>query len=93
MVVGTPDLTARRVIEQARRAEALGAAAVVVTAPLYALNDAAEIAEHFRMIARAVEVPLIAYDVPVRVHSKLGVDHARPAGPRGRHRRGQGLLR
>lgn len=74
VVVGTPDFTARRVIEQGRRAADLGAAAVVVTAPLYALNDAAEVAEHFRMVARGVRVPVIAYDVPVRVHAKLGAD-------------------
>lgn len=74
VVVGTPDFTARRVIEQGRRAADLGAAAVVVTAPLYALNDAAEVAEHFRIVARGVRVPVIAYDVPVRVHAKLGAD-------------------
>lgn len=72
VVVGTPDFTARRVAEHGVRAAALGADAVVVTAPLYALNDAAEVAEHFRIIARGVPVPVIAYDVPVRVHSKLG---------------------
>ncbi len=74
VVVGTADLTAPRVIEQARRAEAAGAAGVVVTAPLYALNDAAEVGRHFRMIAGAVGVPVLAYDVPVRVHAKLGLD-------------------
>lgn len=74
VVVGTPDLTARRIVGSARRAEELGADAVVVTAPLYALNDAAEVAEHFRIVARGVRVPVIAYDVPVRVHTKLGVD-------------------
>lgn len=74
VVAGVPDFTARRVAEHARRAEALGAAGVVVTAPLYALNNEAEIAEHFRMIAAAVDVPVIAYDVPVRVKTKLGLD-------------------
>ena len=74
VVVGTADLTAPRVIEQARRAEASGAAGVVVTAPLYALNDAAEVGRHFRMVAGAVGVPVLAYDVPVRVHTKLGLD-------------------
>ena len=74
VVVGTPDMSAARVIEQAKRAEELGASAVVVTAPVYSLNDAAEIAEHFRMVAAAVSIPVIAYDVPVRVHAKLPVD-------------------
>jgi 4-hydroxy-tetrahydrodipicolinate synthase len=74
VVVGTADLTAPRVVEQGRRAAAAGASAVVVTAPLYALNDAAEVGRHFRMIAEGVGLPVLAYDVPVRVHSKLGVD-------------------
>lgn len=74
VVVGTPDLTAHRIVEQAKRAEALGASAVVVTAPLYALNNAAEIANHFRIVARSIAIPLIAYDVPVRGPAKLGRD-------------------
>ena len=59
--------------EQAVRAVANGADGVVVTAPLYAINDQAEINRHFRMIASSVDVPVFAYDVPVRVHSKLGL--------------------
>lgn len=74
VMVGTPDLTARRVAEAARRAESLGADAIVATAPFYALNSPAEIAEHFRIIARAVSIGVIAYDVPVRVHCKLGAE-------------------
>ena len=74
VLVGTADLTAPRVLDQARRAQALGASAVVVTAPLYALNNAAEIADHFRIVAAGVDVPVIAYDVPVRGPAKLGRD-------------------
>lgn len=74
VVVGTADLTARRILAHARRAQAQGAAAIVVTAPLYALNNAAEIADHFRIIAAGVDIPLIAYDVPVRGPAKLGRD-------------------
>ncbi len=73
VVVGTADLTAPRVIEQGLRAVAAGASSIVVTAPLYALNDSAEVGRHFRLVAAAVDVPVLAYDVPVRVHSKLGL--------------------
>ena len=73
VVVGTADLTAPRVIEQGRAAVAAGASGIVVTAPLYALNDSPEIGRHFRMIAAAVDCPVLAYDVPVRVHAKLGL--------------------
>lgn len=72
--VGAPDFTARRVAEVARHAQDLGADAVVVSAPVYALNNAAETEQHLRMIAEAVDVPVFAYDVPVRVHSKLGLE-------------------
>ncbi len=72
--VGTPDFTARRMAGHARRAQELGADAVVVTAPLYALNDQAEIDRHLRMVSDAVDIPVFAYDVPVRVHTKLGLN-------------------
>ena len=75
VLTGAIDTTANRVIEQARRAQALGVDAVVATCPFYAINDAVEIADHFRAIAAAIDVPLFAYDVPVRLNGvKLGCD-------------------
>ena len=75
VLAGAIDTTAHRVIEQARRAVSLGAQAIVATCPFYALNDADEIKEHFRAIAKAVDVPVFAYDVPVRLGgAKLGCD-------------------
>ncbi|MDO5676141.1 MAG: dihydrodipicolinate synthase family protein [Propionibacteriaceae bacterium] len=74
VLVGTPELTAPRMVEEAQRAVAAGADAIVVTSPLYALNDMAEIEEHFRMVAAGVSVPVYAYNVPVRVHNYLAVD-------------------
>lgn len=70
VLAGAIDTTAHRVIEQAKRAEALGADAVVAACPFYAINDMNEIADHFRAIAAAVKVPLFAYDVPVRLNGK-----------------------
>ncbi len=67
ILVGCMEQTAPRVIQQAHRAIAAGAAGIVVTAPFYALNSALEIAEHFRMVSAAVDVPVFAYDVPVRL--------------------------
>ena len=74
IIAGAIELTAPRIIETARRLVAAGAQAIVTTAPLYTLNSPAEVADHFRAIAAAIDVPLWAYDVPVRVHSKLGID-------------------
>ncbi|WP_194949507.1 dihydrodipicolinate synthase family protein [Actinomyces trachealis] len=70
VLVGVIETTSARVIEQAKRAEALGADAIVATCPFYAINDMAEIEDHFRAIAAATSLPLFAYDVPVRLNGK-----------------------
>ncbi len=74
IIAGAIELTAQRVIECARPLVAAGADAIVTTAPLYAINSPAEMADHFRTIAGALSVPLWAYDVPVRVHAKVPLD-------------------
>ncbi|GAB2482811.1 dihydrodipicolinate synthase family protein [Promicromonospora xylanilytica] len=71
---GAIDLTTARVIEQARALVEAGVDAVVATPPVYAINDTAEIERHLRAVAAAVDVPLFAYDIPVRVRTKLPVD-------------------
>ncbi|MGL3150059.1 dihydrodipicolinate synthase family protein [Microbacterium sp. A82] len=74
VIAGAIELTAARTAELAQKLVAAGADAIVTTAPLYTLNSQAEIAEHFRTVAAAIGVPLWAYDVPVRVHSKLSLE-------------------
>ncbi|MBM7817968.1 4-hydroxy-tetrahydrodipicolinate synthase [Cellulosimicrobium cellulans] len=74
VLAGAIDLTTARVVEQARALVAGGVDAVVVTAPVYALNDLDEIERHLRAVAAAVDVPLFAYDIPVRVRTKLPAD-------------------
>jgi len=69
--VGTIDPTTERVINHTKIAKAAGADAVVVTAPFYTRTSQPEIADHFRYIKDAVDIPLIAYDIPVCVHVKL----------------------
>lgn len=71
VLLGVNDMTTNRVIAVAEQAREAGADAIVATAPFYAITDAAETATHFRSIHAAVDLPLFAYDVPVRVHSKL----------------------
>lgn len=71
VLVGVNDMTTNRVIAVAEQAREAGADSIVATAPFYAITDAAETATHFRSIHAAVDLPLFAYDVPVRVHSKL----------------------
>ena len=71
MFAGVIDMTTARVVEQARAAHKLGADGLVATAPFYAPTHPAEIAVHFRTIRGTVDLPLLAYDIPRAVHTKL----------------------
>ncbi|MGW2591557.1 dihydrodipicolinate synthase family protein [Streptomyces sp. NPDC001515] len=71
VLAGVIDTTTPRVVEHARTAAALGADALVATAPFYTRTHAREIAGHFRRLRAEVDLPLFAYDIPVAVHSKL----------------------
>lgn len=68
---GVVDPTTDRVIGHAKAAKAVGVDALVVTAPFYTRTSQPEIADHFRYIREAVDLPLVAYDIPVCVHVKL----------------------
>ncbi|MFB6940916.1 MULTISPECIES: dihydrodipicolinate synthase family protein [unclassified Streptomyces] len=71
VLAGVIDTTTARVVEHARSAAELGADALVATAPFYTRTHGKEIAQHFRRLHAAVDLPLFAYDIPVAVHSKL----------------------
>ncbi|MGY1580411.1 dihydrodipicolinate synthase family protein [Streptomyces sp. MN13] len=71
VLAGAIDMTTPRVLERVAAVAAAGADAVVVTAPFYARTHPAEIARHFRLVAGASPVPVLAYDIPSAVHSKL----------------------
>ncbi|GAA1889544.1 dihydrodipicolinate synthase family protein [Streptomyces durmitorensis] len=71
VLAGVIDTTTARVVEHARAAAALGAQALVATAPFYTRTHEKEIAAHFRRLRASVDLPLFAYDIPVAVHSKL----------------------
>ncbi|MFI0741105.1 dihydrodipicolinate synthase family protein [Streptomyces sp. NPDC021100] len=71
VLAGVIDTTTPRVRERAREAAALGADALVATAPFYTDTRPAETADHFRRVHAETGLPLIAYDIPSRVHTKL----------------------
>lgn len=71
VLVGIIDTQTERVLEHGRRALALGADALVATAPFYALGGPADVEEHFRILHQELDAPLFAYDIPVCVHAKL----------------------
>ena len=71
VLVGIIDTETERVLEHGRRALALGADALVATAPFYALGGPADVEEHFRILHQELDAPLFAYEIPVCVHTKL----------------------
>lgn len=69
---GVNDMSTNRVVDQIRLAESAGVDAIVATVPFYVRPSFDEIESHFRTLAASTELPIFAYDVPVRVHVKLG---------------------
>ncbi|MER6538132.1 dihydrodipicolinate synthase family protein [Streptomyces sp900105755] len=74
VLAGVIDMTTPRVLDHVASVTAAGADAVVVTAPFYTRTHPAEIARHFRLVAERSPVPVVAYDIPVAVHTKLPAD-------------------
>jgi 4-hydroxy-tetrahydrodipicolinate synthase len=72
VLAGVIDMTTSRVVDHALRAKERGVDAIVVTAPFYArANHPAEVKLHFRTVRHRVGLPLVAYDIPIAVHTKL----------------------
>lgn len=71
VLAGAIEPTTKRAAQRADTAVRKGAAAVVATAPFYTRTHPTEIDRHFRLLAGACDVPVLAYDIPVCVHSKL----------------------
>jgi 4-hydroxy-tetrahydrodipicolinate synthase len=71
VLAGVLDPATDRVIANARDAASIGVDAVVVTVPFYTISSPAEDIDHFRTVAKACPVPVVAYDIPICVHVKL----------------------
>ena len=71
VVAGAVDTGTARVIDHARAAAKRGAAAVVSTGPFYVASHPAEVVRHFELISGAVDVPVIAYDIPSATNTRL----------------------
>ncbi len=68
---GIVDTTTSRSLEHGRRAQSLGVDGLVLTAPFYVRVNQVEILEHFRQVGAAIDLPLIAYDIPGAVGIKI----------------------
>lgn len=71
VVAGAIDTGTARVIDHAQAAAKLGAAAVVSTGPFYVAPHPDEVVRHFQLLHDAVDVPVVAYDIPSATHTTL----------------------
>jgi 4-hydroxy-tetrahydrodipicolinate synthase len=65
------DTGTNRVIDHARAAASRGATAVVSTGPFYVAPHPDEVIRHFQLLSHAVDIPVIAYDIPGATHTSL----------------------
>jgi 4-hydroxy-tetrahydrodipicolinate synthase len=71
VLAGAIEMSADRAIEEALAVAEAGPDCIVVTPPFYGDANDDEVVEHFRRIASAVDVPLMAYDIPFKTFRKL----------------------
>jgi len=71
VLAGAIDFTTNRVIDRAKRHETLGIDGHVSLPPFYIKPSPAEIVRHFSRIAEAVSLPVMAYDLPGAVQTKI----------------------
>lgn len=66
LIVGTGSNSTKEACRRSKQAEMLGADAVLVVTPYYNRSNSRGIVEHYREVAQAVNIPVIAYNVPSR---------------------------
>lgn len=74
VVANISDAATRLAIEHGRDAAAAGADAAALLPPYYYLNEQDELLDHFRRVREAVDLPLLAYNIPQNVKAKFGVE-------------------
>jgi 4-hydroxy-tetrahydrodipicolinate synthase len=75
VLVGVLETGTERVIEEIGRLAVPGVAAYVVTTPYYYGGFAAgDLIEHFRRVAKASDVPILAYSIPQNTHVAMKAD-------------------
>ncbi len=70
--VGTNDT--RHSVELAQQAEKVGVDALLLVTPYYNKPSQRGILQHFRLVADATDVPIMAYDVPGRTGTKIALE-------------------
>ena len=68
---GSGCITTADTIRMSRRAQALGADALSIITPSFALASQKELYDHYVAVAKAVDIPIILYNIPPRTGNKL----------------------
>lgn len=80
LVVGTGAIRTEDSIEYAKVAKAIGADAILVTSPPYALPNDRENAVHALAIDRAADLPIMLYNYPARMGVSMGPEYLARVG-------------
>ena len=74
IILGTGSNSTAKTVEATKKASELGANAALVVVPYYNKPPQRGLAEHFKVVAKESEVPVILYNVPGRTITGMTVD-------------------
>ncbi len=77
IIAGTGSNNTHHAIELSKKAEALGVDGLLVVTPYYNKSTTSGLVKHYRQIANAVTIPVIAYNVPSRTGVNITCDVCR----------------
>jgi 4-hydroxy-tetrahydrodipicolinate synthase len=80
LIVGTGATRTEDAVEYAKAAKAIGADAILVTTPPYALPTDRENAVHALAVDRAADLPIMLYNYPGRMGVSMGEDYLARVG-------------
>ena len=74
ILIGVMEPATHRVIQRANEAKQSGADGIVVCPPFYFPTTQKEVLRHFRAVREAVDLPILAYDIPVTTKIKIATN-------------------